>query len=221
VGVVVLSNQEEGAFASSVAAGVLQLMLQAKLGRVPPDAVNAPGTDSATNVPVEHLRRLEGEYKSSGPLVTFVAEGGRLHLVARTEDTALAARGPSEFVTGQRTFRFVKDSAGLVTGVEVLDPHYTTNGAEFWPLNRSPRDPPGPDEAASSAYVGRYENTSYGSRVEVQISLRDGYLFTSWHGGLRLTQFGAGLFYTPEGEVLDFQSPGELRVGNRRFARAG
>jgi len=217
VGVVVLANQAEHALATGVAAGVMQLMLQAKLGAVP--AAAAVSEAQAVIVPPERLRRFEGEYKSSGPLISFATRGDRLSLVTGTDAADLTALGPMEFVAGSRTYRFMEDAAGQLTGVEVIDPSYASNGAEFWPLNRSTLDPPGPNRPEWSDYVAEYEVRAYGDLVAIRVYLRDGYLLTSWHGGLRLTQFGPGLFVTPEGEVLEFRTGGELLLGNRRFRR--
>jgi CubicO group peptidase (beta-lactamase class C family) len=218
VGVVVLMNQQN-ASASAIAAGVLQLMLRAKLGAEPAAHGSCPTPpESSGRMPIEHLRRFEGEYKS-GSLVTFSVRNGRLHLIAGNDTTELVERDSSEFVAGCRIYRFSAGGSNG-TGVQVVDPNYADNGAEFWPLNRSPSDPLGPSRPEWTQYVGEYENLAYGGRTAIRIELRDGYLYTSWHGGLRLTEFGPGLLATPEGEVLEFPSGGDVLVANRRFRRS-
>jgi CubicO group peptidase (beta-lactamase class C family) len=221
VGVIVLANQQENANTSGVAGSVIQLMLRAKLGAEPENAPPERDGQTGVNVAHERLRRLEGEYKSSGPLVTFAVRDGRLHHITGTDTIGLTALDENEFFVGRRVYRFREGSGGGVSGVEVIDPNYSSNGNEFWALNRSPRDRPVPNRPEWSAYVGQYEVTSYGTRWVVSVSVRGGYLETSWRGGLRLTQFSPRLFFTPEGEVFEFRSDGALIVGNRRFRRSG
>lgn len=219
VGVVVLANQEENGMGPAVAAGVMQLMLQAKLGSVPRDTVPVPQASEGITLPLDRLRRLEGEYKSTGPLVTLAVRGDRLVQMSPADTTELGARGPNDFFAGRRTYRFAPDAGGRIAGVEVIDPNYATNGAEFWPLNRSPRDTPGPNRPEWTAITGDYELSAFGRRVTIRIYVRDGDLYTSWRGGLRLTRFGPDRYFTPEGEVMEFRRGGEMILAGRRFHR--
>ena len=89
-------------------------------------------------------------------------------------------------------------------GVLVIDPDYSSNGAEYWPLNDTPSDPPGPDREVWRKHVGSYVGTSYGREVKTDVLLKNGYLYVSRGGGLRLHEYKPNLFFTTEGEAVIF-----------------
>jgi hypothetical protein len=69
----------------------------------------------------------------------------------------------------------------------------------------SPDDPPGPDKSEWAPYVGRYVIVQWGKpAIDVRITRRNGYLYLN---GTRLVvEQEAGLFFTADGEIVDFRA---------------
>ena len=217
IGAVVLMNQQRGLAASALANSALELMIRAKYGEIPQGrpahSVNSPVI--ATNT--ELLRRLEGTYKADG-LVTFRVDEGQLFHVAGSETNKLNAHSPTEFTSGHRKYTFDLDERGKPRGVQVVAPNYSSNGVEYWAVNDTPTDQPGPDRREWSKYIGQYTGHSYGSSVEINISRRNGYLYTSWGGVLKLIEYRPGIFFNADGEALIFQGQ-RMSLGNRPFVK--
>jgi len=216
IGVVVLTNQGRGSLGPGLAAGIIQLMLQAKLGRIPADSTPvAPLAVHGVHPPLEPL---VGTYKAPGGIAEFVLRDQALRLVRGRDTLALTPVERRAFGGPGITATFDAAADGSVRGVTVVAVDFRSNGVEYWPRNDSPTDPPGPGLPAWSTYVGEYEGRSYGAPVRTRFFLRNGYLYTSWGDGQRLQEREPGLFFTPEGESIEFR-PGEVVIGNRRFAR--
>jgi CubicO group peptidase (beta-lactamase class C family) len=71
-------------------------------------------------------------------------------------------------------------------------------------LNSGADDPPGPNKAEWTRYVGRYVIYQWGlSSLNILIERRNGYL---WINGTRMViEVDRGLFFTSDGEVVDFR----------------
>jgi hypothetical protein len=142
VGVVVLTNQERGALGPAMAAGILQLMLQSKLGAVPADSV--PPAPVAVARAVGRLGSLVGTYRSPNGMVEFIARDGALCRIRGADTLALVRIGERQFAARGVTTTFGLARDGHVRGATVLDVQFRANAAEFWPRNDGPSDPPGP-----------------------------------------------------------------------------
>lgn len=209
VGVVVLSNQHSGV-PPLVADSALRMMVRARLGRLPEDPPLALTDQPEAAVDSAALQRLVGSYKTRGSLSRFELRDGALHLGS----ARLTARGPALFSTPFTRFRFDLDDAGRPRGVEMLN----CCALEYWPYNDGPDDPPGPDRSEWRPWVGAYEADIYGGKQPMEISVKNGHLYTSFGGGQRLREVEPGRYVTPDGEPVVF---GENRVdvGSRPFLR--
>lgn len=70
-----------------------------------------------------------------------------------------------------------------------------------WDYNEGPEDRPGPNKPIWINYVGNYAIHSYKDKeLRAVISVKNGYLY---YNSYRLTEFKPGLFYAPNGYVLD------------------
>ena len=214
IGVVVLSNAQSGSLTSDIADRVILKMIEAKNGSVPPNKPAIFSDKPTINLAANLLRRLEGTYKSRFNLVTFKFEEDNLFHVSGNNKTKLNALSPTEFTIPNRKLTFRLDANGKPTGVLVFSPFET----EFMPFNDSPNDPAGANKPAWQTYVGDYEGQSYGNPVIIKVLLKNDYLYVSWGGGLKLTEYRPGLFFTAEGESVSFQG-NRLWLGNRPLVR--
>ncbi len=86
-------------------------------------------------------------------------------------------------------------------------------------FNDSPSDPPGPSRPHWAAYVGDYELLRYGEpEWIVEVTVNNGYLY---YEGRKCTEHETGLFFTFDGQVLDFRSeqPSMANMPLRRLER--
>ena len=210
---VVLTNQQRGSFGPAIAAGLVQLMLKAKLGSVPADPP-PPVQRAGAGVSPE---RLAGTYKTASGIVRFAPAGDSLMRIEDRDTLRLSPAGERTFAAPGTRFQFDVIS-GRVHGVTVLARSYGANGAEYWPVNDTPHDGPGPARKEWNAYVGEYEGRSYGAAATTRLELRNGWLYTTSGGGQRLTPAGPGLFFTPDGESVELE-PGAVVIGARRYVR--
>jgi CubicO group peptidase (beta-lactamase class C family) len=216
VGAVVLTNQRVSSPSGSIANRALELMIESKLGSVPKNKPIVYAKKPAISIDAKLLRRLEGTYKNSGN--TFRVEEGSLYRISDKEKFKLDALNPTEFTSGSQKYTFSLDASGKAQGVEVLDPNYSNNGLEYWPVNDSPHDEPGANRSEWRAYVGEYATKSYDGVLKTQVAIKNGYLYLSWNGGLKLGEYKPGLFFTAEGEAVIFQQ-NKMLLGNRPFLK--
>ena len=213
VGVVVLSNGEEGDnFVADLADRTLQAMIRAKRGALPPDEPLPWTREAFVDLQPEGLRWLEGSYLVGAQLTTFRVEGDRLHIVRGNRKGALDAHSPSRFGRGGDLYEFVLDDRGRVREVR----NFGDNGVSFLVPNDSPSDAAGPGKAEWARYVDHYHAKAYGRDDEKAVTQKNGYLY--WNDKVKLMEYQPGLFFTADGDSVQF---GEDAVdcGNRRFRR--
>jgi hypothetical protein len=146
--------------------------------------------------------------------VTFKVQEGNLYCLTGDDKVKLAAHSPTEFTSNDRMFTFYLNSSGKPEGVEVLGRF----GVEYMPINDQPGDKPGPNKPGWQEDLGEYTGKSHEHIFKATVSVKNGHLYISWQGDLRLTEYKPGLFFTADGEAVNFQ--GDLMLlGNRRFLR--
>lgn len=218
IGAVAVMNQQRGLAASSLTNSALELMIKTKYGEVPRNKPASLTNQSIVSLAPESMKRFEGTYKGGG-LVSFEVKDGNLFQVIGNEKQKLDALGPTTFISGPRKYSFELDKRGKPQGVQVIDPGYSGNGVEYWSINDTPTDERGPFQEEWSKYVGQYRGSSYGSSVETNISTKNGYLYTSWSGGLKLKHYRDNVFFDTEGEAVIFQGD-RMSLGNRPFVKS-
>ena len=218
IGVVVLTNSHQGGgVAGEMANRALQLMIEAKYGSAP-----ATPPFRATDRPVitleaELLRRLQGIYKFGNVLIVFKLEEGSLYYIAGPVKLKLNPHSPTEFSNTGRQFKFTfdLDKEGRPKGVRIFGP----SGGQYCPVSERPDDEAGPSKREWQEYLGEYTAKLAGDTVRVNVVVEHGYLYLSgWQGGLRLTEYGPGLFFAADGEAVLFQN-GRMSIGNRPFQK--
>jgi hypothetical protein len=127
----------------------------------------------------------------------------------------LQPHSSTEFSAGSRTFKFTFDltQTGQPEGVQIFGQF----GVEYWPVSERPDDEAGPNKREWQEYLGEY--TVKTADTVVKVVVEHGYLYLSgWQGGLRLTEYEPGLFFTADGEAVQFQN-GRMSLGNRPFQK--
>ncbi len=206
-GIVALTNSSSGLNPSQrVAQLAIQSVAQPKGPGVPP---------AKPSVTVERgqLARLEGTYLAREGLYTFRIDEDALSCQIGETKLKLAVHSPTEFSVRDRRFVFALDNNDAVA-VEMFGP----TGVDYLPLNDRPGERPGPDDPAWKVFVGDYEASSHGEKESARVHVRNGYLYLNWNGDLRLTPFLPDLFFTADGEAVQFQDK-TLLIGNRPFQR--
>jgi CubicO group peptidase (beta-lactamase class C family) len=211
VGAVVLTNSEQGdGLAVGTVQRVLQEMIEAKYARRGP----AKFTDKPViTLAPDLLQRLEGTYKPDrDSLVTFKVKENDLYIIIGKTEVKLNAHSPTEFTSSDQKYTFALDSAGIPTGVRLLN----YSDTQFLPLNDRPSETPGPNKPEWQAFVGKYLEAN-GNTAPVVI--KNGYLYIGWDGEMKLTEYQSGLFFTVDGEVVQFQDDKLLLRGIRPFLK--
>ena len=180
------------------------------------------------NLDASQMRRLEGTYRRRGSLVSFKVDTyifvDNLVLVAGSEKQTLEAHSETGFSLKSMRYTFVADSNGAIRGITVAGPDYSNIAVEFWPLNDTPYDKPGPDRPSWREIAGRYAGQEYGQKVSAEVVVKNGYLYldgpeeTDWHGNMKLREDQPELFFTADGESVEFGS-GKMAIGNRPFLK--
>jgi hypothetical protein len=213
VGVATLTNGDGGdEFVADLAGQVLNEMIRAKRGGLPPDRP-LPWTREPIVTPSrEELRRLEGTYLVGAQLTAFRLEGDRLHVVRGKRAEPLDAHSPTRLSRGANLYEFLLDRRGRVR--EALNPG--DNGVSFLIPNDAPTDPPGPARPEWDRFAGVYQAKAYGQDDEVRVAPKNGYLY--WDGRLKLAEFRPGLFFTADGDSVQFREDA-VDFANRRYRR--
>jgi CubicO group peptidase (beta-lactamase class C family) len=214
VGVVVLTNSEGGDnFVADVADRLLQHMIRARKGALPPDKPLPGVGETVANVAPEALRRLEGTYIISSQMITFRVDAGRLHRIRGKRDDVLDAYSPTLFGCAGQTYEFVTDEQGNVREVH----NAGDNGVSVFVRNDSASDAAGQFRTEWDRYLGAYRARAYGVEDEKSVTRKNGYLY--WNDRLKLMEYRPGLFFTADGESVEFGRDG-VDYGNRHFHRA-
>lgn len=214
LGVVVLTNSSGGDLPVQTAWGVLQQMINAKHGPVP-----RRGPFKFTDKPVitlesKLLQRLEGTYKPRGAVVTFKVKENSLYRVSGSSDEKLNAHSSTEFTSGDQKYTFILDDKENPKGVQVLD----LSGVNFMPINDRPSEEAGLNKKEWQGFAGEYASKPDPDVDKVSIIIKNGHLYMERWGGLKLTEYKPGLFFTADGEAVIFQN-GAMVLGHNHYLK--
>lgn len=217
LGVAILCNQQNASM-QTLATQALWMMVAARRGQVSPTPVYAPIQDFEVMLRPAQLQRLTGTYRRNGSVVTVQADGPGLALLSGSSTVRLRPHAATEFFAGSQRYLFDLEQTGNAQGIRVIGPDYNENFVEYWPLNDSPQDAPGPELPEWREFVGRYVGRKYGQDAPLAVFAKNGFLYLDWEGGLKLNSYRPGLFFTADGEAVEFQRDA-LTLGNRPFAK--
>ncbi|MBB6093974.1 CubicO group peptidase (beta-lactamase class C family) [Povalibacter uvarum] len=154
-------------------------------------------------LPDAWLQKFAGRYVGrGGPAEIEVKDGS---LVLRNGNSALPMRfmSPDEmFVAAPQgdaaMYRYMPATGFAPAHLECW---FSEASLDY---NDSERDPPGPDKPEWQPYLGNYRLERWGQPAdEILIRRRNGYLYLN---DTRLTEHEPGLFFTAEGEAVDFRA---------------
>jgi CubicO group peptidase (beta-lactamase class C family) len=131
-------------------------------------------------------------------------EGGTLGISAASSFTPLRFTSPIDlFVAGPGgeaiAYRYFPATQAEPAHLEC------TIGENSLDYNDGPDDPAGPNSAAWDALMGRYHIDQWGKRAQqFDVHRKNGYLYL---GDWRLIEYQPNLFFTADGEAVDFRGP--------------
>ncbi len=202
VGVVVFMNQTAaGGFHSELSRLALESLMAQKRSTSWKPSESVPfGGQAAIAVDPETLRRLRGTYRNAENARVVRTLRGALTL----DGQALRPAGPEAFVaeSGDRV-TFDLDRAGRPVEMQVLNAF----GCTRLPVDHAPFDAPGPDRPEWRRYVGIYRIVEDGFDFYAAVVVRQGHLHVvGWMGDARLREHGLDLFFTADGDSVEFSS---------------
>jgi CubicO group peptidase (beta-lactamase class C family) len=144
---------------------------------------------------------LEGRYNGTNDDMLFVVKDGRFGYASGNAFVPVTPLSPDDYVSREYVYRFVRDDKGRP--VSVVRPY---DGA-VWVLGSSKGEASGPDHSAWNAYVGTYVRKRFGVAEKFYVvSVKNGWLHFEGSGqDFLLTEHLPGLFFTPDGEAVDFR----------------
>jgi hypothetical protein len=154
-------------------------------------------TVDSTYVPPD----LGGTYNGTSSDMRFLVKDGRFGCASGNTFVPLTPISRYEYVSGNYMYRFLHDAAGKV--VAVLRPYDGT----VWLLGTSDSEPRGPEKAEWMDHTGSYVRKRFGVGERFyNVSMKNGWLHFQGDGqDFRLSEHTPGLFFTPDGEAVDFR----------------
>lgn len=186
----------------------MDLIDKALAGRFGPRTPRLPIASLAPiQLPADRVRALRGHYVGRNVSGTIGATDGKLLFRKDRADSGelLVATAPDEYfavnVEGETIgYRFYPARDGLPPHLECWE------GEASFDYNGGPDDLLGPDRKEWQRYLGSYRVRQWGKpAMDVLVERRHGYLEIN---GVRLiAETEAGLFFTSDGEAVDFRGP--------------
>ncbi|MFO0581486.1 MAG: serine hydrolase domain-containing protein [Anaeromyxobacter sp.] len=205
-GVVVLTNSSDQEYGhEQIAEDLLVRLIEELTGRRPAGPSDwlarhapAPSVDPSY-VPAG----LDGRYNGTSDDKVFATRGGRFGFANGNAFEPLTPVSPLEFTSRNYLYRFVRGEDGAP--VAVVRPYDGTS----WEFGEGDATPRGPGKKAWAVFVGSYVRRRFGvGEKQYEVALRNGWLHLVGGGqDFRLVEHLPGLFFTPDGEAVDFRGP--------------
>jgi len=146
---------------------------------------------------------LAGRYNGTSDDMVFLIKDGRFGFASSNTFVPVTPVSRYEYTSSTYLYRFVCDSMG--TPLFVVRPY----DGVVWTLGSSAEELKGPEKQEWSNYTGSYVRKRFGVGERFyNVTLRNGWLHFIGSGqDFRLTEHLPGLFFTPDGEAVDFRGP--------------
>lgn len=146
---------------------------------------------------------FEGRYNGTNDDMVFLIKDGRFGYASGNSFVPLTPLSRKEYVSRDYLYRFVCDSSGKPEFV--VRPYDGT----VWMLGSSKDESSGPEKSEWKNHTGTYIRKRFGvSERFYAVTIRNGWLHFEGSGqDFRLTEYLPGLFFTPDGEAVDFRGP--------------
>jgi hypothetical protein len=144
---------------------------------------------------------LGGRYNGTNDDMVFLVRDGRFGCASGNTFVPLTPMSRYEFTSQKYLYRFICDADGVPASV--VRPYDGT----AWLLGTSDTELRGPNTKAWSTYTGSYVRKRFGMGEKFyNVSIRNGWLHFEGDGqDFRLSEHVPGLFFTPDGEAVDFR----------------
>jgi CubicO group peptidase (beta-lactamase class C family) len=144
---------------------------------------------------------LEGQYIGTYGVMRFLIKDGRFGYASGNSFVPATPISQNEYVSNKYFYRFICDTLGKPESV--VRPY----DGIVWMLSSSKDEPRGPEKKEWENYTGTYIRKRFGvSERFYIISIKNGWLCAEGDGqDFRLTEYLPGLFFTPDGEAVDFR----------------
>ena len=145
--------------------------------------------------------KLAGRYSGTSDDMVFLVKNGKFGYASGNTFEPFTPISPCEYVSKRYLYRFVCDTDG--TPVSVVRPY----DGMVWVLGSSDTELKGPGKEEWSKFTGSYVRKRFGVGERFyNVSVKNGWLhFVGSGQDLRLTEYLPGLFFTPDGEAVDFR----------------
>ncbi len=146
---------------------------------------------------------LAGRYNGTNDDMLFLVKDGRFGYASGTTFVPMTPLSRYEYASKRYLYRFVCDAAGKA--VSVVRPYDGT----VWTLGTGAAEPKGPGKKEWAGYTGSYVRKRFGVGEKLyNVSVKNGWLHFQGDGqDFRLSEHLPGLFFTPDGEVVDLRGP--------------
>jgi hypothetical protein len=133
--------------------------------------------------------------------MVFLIKGGRFGYANGNTFVPVTPISRYEYISGKYLYRFFCDAAGVP--VSVVRPY----DGSAWLLGKSDTELKGPEKEEWSRYAGSYVRKRFGVGEKFyNVSMKNGWLHFEGDGqDFRLSEHAPGLFFTPDGEAVDFR----------------
>lgn len=156
------------------------------------------------SVPSSYLpANLAGRYNGTNDDLLFLVKDGRFGIASGNAFVAMTPFSRYEWTSKRYLYRFVCDGAG--NAVSVVRPY----DGVVWTLGTPGDEPKGPAQWEWVSFTGTYVRKRFGVGEKLyNVTVKNGWLHFQGDGqDFRLSEHSPGLFFTPDGEVVDLRGP--------------
>jgi CubicO group peptidase (beta-lactamase class C family) len=144
---------------------------------------------------------LAGRYNGTNDDMVFLVKDCRFGYASGNTFVPMTPISRYEYISKRYLYRFLCDADGVP--ISVVRPY---DGAA-WLLGTSDTEMKGPEKKEWSQYTGSYIRKRFGRGEKFyNVSIKNGWLhFEGDNQDFRLSEYAPGLFFTPDGEAVDFR----------------
>lgn len=216
IGIVVLTNSED----EGMIWRLRSLVKKSISERFGPTPVEDSGTERMTQLAPEDQRvqAVIGRYgDDQGYVIEYEDDVLGLRRISQNKFYPLTFYDDGGELVGIygnfSEIRFLPAYNGRRGSLTTVDRRLGNAYFEIRDFNDSPMDPPGPDKPRWSEYLGNYELLKNGDPIGTfSVSVRNGYLYA---GECKCVEHEPGLFFSYDGEALDFRSDPQTAMNIR------
>lgn len=203
-GVVILTNSSDQEYGHErIVEDILVRVIESVTGRKPgdPSVWLTRHRPPAAVEPGFAPPGLCGRYNGTSDDMVFLVRDGRFGFASGNAFEPMTPVSRTEFASKRYLYRFVLGHDGVP--VSVIRPYDGT----AWFFSEGDLTPGGPGKEAWASYTGSYVRKRFGVGERFyNVALRNGWLhFVGSGQDCRLTEHLPGLFFTPDGEAVDFR----------------